>query len=311
MAKIVVVGSLNMDLVAISPRLPQPGETIVGTRFLTEPGGKGANQAYAASRLGGDVAMLGRVGEDDHGRRMRSNLAAAGCDVRGVQTTAGASGTALILVAGSGQNSIVVVPGANHQYSPADIQRDEHLLTGAQYLLLQLEIPFDTVTIAAQMARQQGALVILDPAPAPHSLPLELLQSVHILTPNESEAGRLAGRPSQNLTLDEAQDIANHLMAAGVKIVVMKLGAQGCLLADGATITRIPAPPVKAVDTTAAGDVFNGALAVARSEGASLQDSCRFAVHAAALSVTRLGAQRSMPGRSELDSLLSGRASAG
>ena len=293
-----------MDLVAVSPRLPQPGETVVGFEYLNEPGGKGANQAYAAARLHGDVTMLGRVGADDHGRRICANLAAVGCDVSGVQTTGGASGVALIHVAKSGQNSIVVVPGANHKYLPSDLRQDQHFLSGAQFALLQLEIPLETVTLAAQIAKQCGALVVLDPAPAPLSLPTELLQSVDILTPNEVEAPRLLGRSSQNLSLEEAQDIAMHLRAMGVKIVLIKLGAQGCLLADGETTIRIPAPQVHAVDTTAAGDVFNAALAVARSEGASLPDSCRFAVHAAALSVTCLGAQRSMPSRAELDTFL-------
>lgn len=304
MAKIVVVGSLNMDIVAVSPRLPQPGETVMGVDYLNQPGGKGANQAYAAAKLGGEVAMLGRVGSDDHGRQMLANLQAAGCDVRGVQSIAGASGVALIFVAESGQNSIVVVPGANSQYPPADLRADEHRLANSQFVLLQLEIPLETVTMAAQVARRQGARVILDPAPAPQSLPPGLLRSVDILTPNEAEAARLVGSSSQGLRAEEAKDIARQLQAEGVRIVIIKLGEQGCLLAEGGDATWIPAPRVQAVDTTAAGDVFNAALAVAYCEGASSQDACRFAVHAAALSVTQLGAQRSMPDRVELGAFM-------
>lgn len=304
MAKIVVVGSLNMDIVAVSPRLPQPGETVMGTDYLNQPGGKGANQAYAAAKLGGDVAMLGRVGADEHGRRMLANLEAVGCDVAGVQAMEGASGVALIFVSETGQNSIVVVPGANYRYQPADLRMDEHRLADAQYLLLQLEIPLETVTMAARAARRQGARVILDPAPAPQSIPAGLLRAVDIITPNEAEAARLVGSPARALNREEARDIARQLRGDGIGIVIIKLGEQGCLLAEGEDATLIPAPRVHAVDTTAAGDVFNAALAVAYCEGASSPDACRFAVHAAALSVTQLGAQRSMPDRVELGAFM-------
>ncbi len=300
MAKIVVIGSLNMDIVATATRLPLPGETILGIQYLNEPGGKGANQAYAASKLGGEVAMLGRLGTDDHGKHMRANLEAVGCDVGGLQAIAGHSGVAVIFVAQSGQNSIVVVPGANERYLPEDLRADTHSLAGAELVLLQLETPMETVIAAAQAAKSHGARVILDPAPAPQRLSLELLRNVDILTPNETEAAQLVGAPVKTLSPQQARNIGRQLQSSGPKTVILKLGAQGCLLIEHGSVIEIAAPVVQAVDTTAAGDVFNGALAVACSEGASLVDACRFATSAAALSVTRLGAQRSMPDRSEV-----------
>ena len=300
MARIVVIGSLNMDIVAVASRLPLPGETLLGVQYLNEPGGKGANQAYAASKLGGKVAMLGRVGTDDHGKKMRANLEAVGCNTGGLQTIAGNSGVAVIFVAQSGQNSIVVVPGANEQYLPEDLLADAHSLAGAELVLLQLETPMETVIAAARAAKSHDARVILDPAPAPRRLSLELLRNVDILTPNETEAAQLVGAPAKTLSAEQARDIGRQLRSSGPKAVIMKLGAQGCLLIEGESITGIAAPVVEAVDTTAAGDVFNGSLAVACSEGASLLDACRFATRAAAISITRLGAQRSMPSRSEV-----------
>jgi ribokinase len=300
MSNLLVVGSLNMDLVAIAPRLPAPGETVLGTRFLEEFGGKGANQAYAAAKLGSEVAMLGRVGSDAYGGSMLENLRAVGCDVTGVRSVAGASGVAIITVGDSGQNSIVVVPGTNHQYTAGDLKRDEHRFAGCQWCLVQLEIPLDTVVAAARASKLHGAGVILDPAPAPQSLPAELRQAVDILTPNEAEATRMIGQFSPELTPEEAGDVASQLRALGAGTVIIKLGAKGCLLADDRTKTWVPTPSVTAIDTTAAGDVFNAALAVALSEGATTSDACRFAVSAAAISVTRLGAQRSSPSRAEV-----------
>jgi ribokinase len=301
MAKIAVIGSLNMDLVAVAPRIPVAGETIIGSSFLTAPGGKGANQAYAAAKLGGETAMLGRVGADDFGRAMRKNLADVGCNATGVRDVAGPSGVALIFVAESGANSIVVAPGANHKLMPNDIAGDAQLFDGCSVVLLQLETPLETVTAAAHYAKQRGARVILDPAPAPASaLPEELLNTVDILTPNESEAAMLAGLPPRPLTADEAGDIARTLQAKGTPTVIVKLGEQGCLLADGTEQTLIRAPKVKAVDTTAAGDVFNAALAVALSEGKNLKAACEFAVKAGSVSVTRMGAQSSAPSRAEI-----------
>jgi ribokinase len=301
MARIVVVGSLNMDLVAVTPRIPVAGETITGSRFFTVPGGKGANQAYAAAKLGGETAMLGRVGEDDFGRAMRGNLANVACDVAGVRTVAGASGVALIYVAEDGANCIVIAPGANHTFQAEEIDADAHLFEGCQVMLLQLEIPLAAVIASALYARQRGARVILDPAPAPsHPLPAELLQAVDILTPNESEAAMLAGLAPGPLTVEQAGAIARTLQAKGARTVIVKLGEQGCLLCDSETQQLIRAPKVKAIDTTAAGDVFNAALAVALSEGPDLAAACQFAVKAGAVSVTRMGAQSSAPSRSEV-----------
>lgn len=301
MAKIVVIGSLNMDLVAVAPRLPLAGETILGTQFLSVPGGKGANQAFATAKLGGDVAMLGRVGADDYGIRMCANLAAVGCDVARVRPVDGSSGIAVIFVADSGENSIVVISAANDRYRAPDLADDDASLAGAQYVLLQLETPLQTVIAAARAANRHGARVILDPAPAPGALPAELFRHIDILTPNETEARQLLGGAPGGLSVDEATAVSRQLQGLGAKSVIIKLGAQGCLLTEGDSATLIPAPRVDAVDTTAAGDTFNGALAVACSEGASLVEACRFAVRAAALSVTRLGAQTGMPSRAELN----------
>jgi ribokinase len=306
MAAIIVLGSLNMDIAALGPRLPQPGETLMGSHFHTAPGGKGANQAYAAAKLGGagSTAMLGRVGDDDFGRQMIANLISVGCGAEGVRKLEGASGVALILIAESGQNSIVVVPGANDRFSAADIAADAQLLRGARYALLQLEVPLPTTLAAARTARAAGLEVILDPAPAPEHLPPELLQSVNVLTPNETEASLLVGRKAADVSVDEARTIATELQSRGVRHVIIKLGAKGCLLLEGDTATHVPAPMVKAVDTTGAGDNFNAAFAVACSEGASRLDACQFAVHAAAISVTRMGCQASVPSRTELDAYL-------
>ena len=301
MNRIVVIGSLNMDLVSLVPRVPAAGETLLGTKYFSAYGGKGANQAYAAAKLGGNVAMLGRVGSDDYGRQMRANLQAVGVEVAGIRSVEGSSGIAMILVTESGQNCIVVVPGANHSYRPTDLIADAAHLEQAQFVMLQLETPVDTVVEAARRAKQQGARVILDPAPALPNLPAELFKHVDLLTPNESEAAQLLGRSPGDLTPGDALSIAQQLQALGPPIVIIKMGAQGCLLADGLQITEIPAPRVKAVDTTAAGDIFNAALTVACSEGASLRNACEFAVRAAALSVTRFGAQPSVPSRLETE----------
>lgn len=302
--KIVVIGSLNMDLVGCAARIPVVGETITGHTFFGEPGGKGANQAYAAAKLGGRVAMLGRVGGDDFGRQMRANLEQAGCDVSGVLTLPDvSSGIALIFVADAGQNSIIIVPGANGRFSPEDIDGAHVSLAGAAWVLLQLENPLSTVLAAARAASLAGARVILDPAPA-QSVPDELFALADIITPNETEAAILADLPPASLNRDQALAIARKLQARGAKTVIVKLGEQGCLLADPDNSQLLPAPSVKAVDTTAAGDEFNAGLAVGLSEGLDLPSACRFANAAAALSVTKLGAQASAPTRAELNDFI-------
>jgi ribokinase len=302
MAKIAVIGSLNMDVVAVAPRIPVTGETIIGNKYFTEPGGKGANQAYAAAKLGGEVLMLGCVGDDGFGQSMRQNLADVGCDTKNLRVVPGVSGVALIFVAETGQNSIIVVPGANDRYLAKHVEEDAEHLEGAGVILLQLENPMETVVAAARAGRHRHARVILDPAPAPVSpLPQELFSLVDILTPNETEAAILAGLPPGRLTPAEAYEIALKLQAMGTANVIMKLGDQGCLLVERGASKLIPAPKVNAVDTTAAGDVFNAGLAVALGEGLSLADACHFAVLASALSVTRLGTQIAVPSRTEVD----------
>lgn len=305
--QIVVVGSLNMDLVACAARIPVVGETLTGHTYFDEPGGKGANQAYAVARLGGQVAMLGRVGSDDFGRRMRENLQQVGCDVSRLATIPDSvSGIALIFVADDGHNSIIIVPGANDQLSPNDVEAErEGLLKGSSLVLLQLENPLPTVMEAARVAHSVGARVVLDPAPAPPKpLPNELLQMVDVLTPNETEAAILAGMQPSRLDANQAAEIAEKLRGRGAKSVVVKLGDQGCLLAEDGTPRPLPAPKVKAVDTTAAGDVFNGGLAVGLAEGVTLAQACEFANAAAALSVTRMGTQAATPSRNEVDAFI-------
>src|SRR5579862_1206240 len=302
-SKIVVVGSLNMDLVACSPRLPVPGETLTGHTFFTLPGGKGANQAFAAAKLGASVAMLGRVGNDSFGEAMRKNLAGVGCDVSGVIVSQdSASGIALIFVSDDGHNSIVIVPGANALLSALDVEEAQTQIESASYVLLQLESPMGTVIAAAKAARAAAARVILDPAPAPaRALPPQLLQNVDILTPNETEATVLAGLPPGRIVASEAIEVGRKLQDLGARTEILKLGEQGCVVVGGTGNQAIPAPHVKAVDTTAAGDVFNAALAVALGEGTSLHDACAFANRAAAISVTRRGAQAAAPSRAEVD----------
>jgi ribokinase len=301
--KIVVIGSLNMDLVGCAARIPVVGETITGHTYFSEPGGKGANQAYAAAKLGGHVSMLGRVGNDDFGRAMRANLQQAGCDVEGLLSVEGTSGIALIFVADSGHNSIIIVPGANDKFTPEDVDVAGRYLEGAAWVLLQLENPLPTVSAAARAARRAGARVILDPAPA-RALPDELFALADIITPNETEAAILAGLAPGPLNPGQALGIARKLQARQARTVIVKLGEQGCLLVDQGEPQLFPAPKVRAADTTAAGDEFNAALAVGLSEGLDLPATCRFANRAAALSVTKLGAQASAPTRAELDDFI-------
>ena len=299
-ASIVVVGSLNMDFVAQVERLPLPGETVAGSGFLTIPGGKGANQACAAGRLGGRVRMVGRVGDDVCGVQLRESLQASGVDVRSVHSTdATASGVALILVDARGENQIVVAAGANGHLTPRDV---EAALSDADagYLLLQLETPLETVAAAAAIGRRRGLTVILDPAPA-RVLPAEVLECIDILTPNESEALILLGRREAAVSLEEASDVARALRALGAGTAILKLGEHGAFLSSSSAHRRFVAPRVDVVDVTAAGDTFNGALAVALAEGKRAGDAIGFANAAAALSVTRFGAQASIPSRADVD----------
>ncbi len=298
MAKLVVVGSLNMDLVLRAPRIPAPGETILASDFQMIPGGKGANQAYAAAKLGGQVSMIGKVGYDLFGDRLRANLAAVGIDVSQVRSTQSAStGAASITVDDRGQNSIVVASGANFAWNANEAESLRQTFADARFALFQLETPLDFVEACLVLAKSEGVQTLLDPAPA-QALPRRILELVDYLTPNESEAALLT-----NSSSEDAPDTAHALHALGARQVVLKLGAQGAFFSAGANTHFSPAPKVEALDSTAAGDTFNAALAVALSENQPIESALRFANRAAALSVTRLGAQSSAPSREEVDAL--------
>jgi ribokinase len=300
---IVVVGSINMDLAVRCPHVPVPGETILGSSLLESPGGKGANQAVAAGRLGGSVAMVGCVGHDGYGAALRASLAKAGVAVDRVIARGDRSGVALIAVGDHGENSIVVVPGANALVTPGDVEAALDTMSDARMVLLQLELPLPTVQAAARAAHARGLQVLLDPAPA-QPLPGELLQDVDILLPNQGEAGLLARLPVVSLV--EARDAARRLLTRGPRTVLIKLGADGVLIVDAAGDRHVAGHRVATVDTTAAGDCLAGALAVALIEGQPLDRAVAFANAAAALSTTRPGAQDSMPSRPEVDALLAG-----
>lgn len=299
---IVVLGSSNTDMVVELDRLPAGGETLLGRRFFTAHGGKGANQAVAAARAGGRVHFICKVGRDSLGDAALRQFRSAGIDTHAIMRTSGApSGAALIFVGRKGENAIGVAPGANALLSPADVLKHRNLIRNAAVLLLQLETPVTTVAKAAALADQAGVRVILNPAPA-RKLPASLFKHVSILTPNESEAAILTGltvkRPA------DAEKAADRLLNRGVQIVIITLGAGGALIADRETRIHVPGFKVKAVDTVAAGDTFNGALAVALSEGKGMAEAVRFANAAAALSVTQRGAQESIPLRGAIDRFL-------
>jgi ribokinase len=303
---LVVTGSLNMDFVVQVDRLPAPGETTLGDNFQMIPGGKGANQACAAGKLArnGRVRMVGCVGLDPFADHLKASLAAAGVDVSTVRAARQTpTGVALIWVEKSGQNSIVVAPGANAMLAPGDIESAHAAYEGARCALFQLETPLGTVEVAMRAARKAGALTILDPAPA-RRLPPSLLPLVDVLTPNESEACILLDREPTRVTFAEAAEIARALRGLGPKAVVLKLGDQGCFYSDGERELAVPGFAVAAVDTTAAGDTFNAGLAVALGEDRAISEALRFANGAAALSVTRLGAQASAPSREEVDTFI-------
>jgi ribokinase len=300
---IVVVGSINLDLVASTDRIPQVGETVIGRTFTTFFGGKGANQAVAVARLGYPVSMIGSVGNDAFGTQLRSGLAEAGVNTDHVETVEGSSGTALIITGPNGENSIVVVPGANAHVTPKSLERAAPLLKQAGFILVQLEIPLETVEYLAEFAERYDIPFMLDPAPA-RELPASLLRRVSWLTPNETETRELL---KANLDDNEqsANAAADQLLSRGVKNVVLKLGSRGCVVAQGSqSKERIPAFSVNAVDTTAAGDAFNAGFAVGLISGYSASESGVFASAVAALSVTRPGAQPSMPRSDEVEEFL-------
>ncbi len=287
-----------MDLVVKSPRIPVSGETVLGGDFLMVPGGKGANQAVAAARLGADVCLVARLGDDVFGRKSLENFQREGLDIRHVTLTSDApSGVALITVDAAGNNAIVVAPGANARLSPEDVYRAQSEIRSAGAVVVQLEVPMATVQCVADLAHRAGAPLILNPAPA-QTLSAALLAMVAVLTPNETEAQILTG--VEVVDIESARKAARKLLDMGVEAVVLTMGAKGLLLADGSGMEMIAAEKVKAADTTAAGDAFTGSLAVGLGQGHSLRDSALFANRAAALSVTRMGAQPSMPTMQEV-----------
>jgi len=300
---IVVVGSINLDLVASTERIPQVGETVIGRTFTTFFGGKGANQAVAVARLGYPVSMVGNVGNDAFGTQLRNGLAEVGVNTEYVGTVEGSSGTALIITGPNGENSIVVVPGANAQLTPKSIEQATPVLKQAGFILVQLEIPLETVEYLAEYAERHDIPLMLDPAPA-RELPVSLLRRVSWLTPNETETRELL---KSNFDEDDQASYAaaDQLLSRGVKNVVLKLGTRGCVIAQGSQPHQnIPAFSVNAVDTTAAGDAFNAGFAVGLISGYSAFESGVFASAVAGLSVTRPGAQPSMPRGDEVEKFL-------
>lgn len=300
MAEVLVVGSLNADLVVRTARFPSPGETIQGNDLAIIPGGKGANQAVAAARLGADVAMVGRVGTDAFGTKLIQNLKENKVDTaRVLQDDSAATGTAVIVVDADGQNSIVLSPGANGRVSPQDAESAP--FAGASLLLLQFEIPIDAVVRAARLAKEQGLRVLLNPAPA-HEMPDDLLQSADFLLPNETELGLLAGAAVDDAA--SAETAARSLLARGAQTVIVTLGGEGALIVDADGAQHVPAYPVEVVDTTAAGDAFIGGFAAALLRGQALVEAVRYGCACGALAATRFGAQPSLPDAQEVQALL-------
>ena len=299
-ATILVIGSANMDMIVKSASLPRLGETVIGGSFSMVPGGKGANQAVAAARLGGRVTFLTCLGDDEFGQSLRATYEREGIDTGMVQVLAQThTGVAFILVDSRGENMISVASGANAAFTPERLRALESLAASPRWVLLQLEIPPATVEASARWAKERGVRVILDPAPAPRmGLPDSLLSLVDILTPNEVEAAALVGRAVS--TMEEAISAGRALAARGAREVIVKLGERGGVCVSGSGHWTYPTPKVVAVDSTAAGDCFAGALAVGLSEGMSTREACELAARAAAISVTRMGAQSSLPRREEL-----------
>jgi ribokinase len=294
---ILVIGSLNMDLVARCERLPERGQTIMGRDFFTAPGGKGANQAVAAARLGARVSMAGCVGRDAFGETLLAGLREAGIRSDDVLPVDGPTGTALITIDAAGANTIVVISGANLACDAALVDRALVGANGPGILLLQHEIPPDANTRAIEVARQAGWFVMLNPAPA-RPIQADLLKLVDLVTPNESEVAAIAGRAVGNRL--DALAAARSLLAMGAGAVLVTLGGDGAIYCDASRAWHCPAVPVEAVDTTAAGDAYVGALAAALAEQKPLEESLGFAAAAAGLAVTRLGAQPSLASRAEL-----------
>jgi len=298
MSKIVVIGSSNTDMVIQSEHLPAPGETILGGTFFMNPGGKGANQAVAAAKLGGDVVFVARVGDDIFGQE-----AVAGFKLEGINTDfivtdpEQPSGVATIMVDAKGENCIAVASGANNMLSPADVDQAMAQVDAADVLLMQLETPIETIEYVASLGSEKGKTVILNPAPA-QALSDELLAKIDVITPNETEAEMLTGINVENLA--DAEKAAQALRDKGIGTVIITMGSQGAFVLSDSFTGMVATRKVEAVDTTAAGDTFNGALAVGMANGQAIEEALAFANKAATISVTRLGAQASVPSLAEL-----------
>jgi ribokinase len=303
MSQIIIVGSLNADLVQALPRVPQPGETLLAADIQVVPGGKGANQAVAAGRLAGNATMIGEVGQDNFADLLIDSLGASGVDHSRVGHSSGSTGTAIILVLPGGENLIVVSPAANAKLTPEMVTARLGAVSSDTILLCQLEVPMASTACALATAHASGAITILDPAPA-QPLDSSLLANVTYLTPNQTEAALLLGSSAPIETYEDAERAAHELLALGPANVIVKLGALGCVIANSNSTERVPGFQVMPVDTTAAGDTFNAAFAVGLSEGLSPASAARFAHAAAAISVTRFGAQSSIPSRAEVDAFL-------
>ena len=295
--KILVIGSTNTDMTAFCGKMPAPGETVMGNDFVMGPGGKGANQAVAAKRLGGDVRFICKVGEDIFGENTIRHFNEEGLDTAGVMISKKPSGVALITVDESAENCIVVAPGANNDYTVDDIRRCEGTIQDCDILLMQLEIPVPAVVEAARIAYEAGKKVVLNPAPA-LDLPEEIFRYLTLFIPNESELAKYSGVAVEDA--ESAKSAAKVLMDKGVGNIIVTMGSKGSLICDGENAAFVKAHKVEAVDTTGAGDCYCGALCVALSEGASLIEAAEFATKASAIAVQRPGAQNAMPYRKEI-----------
>lgn len=301
--RILIVGSLNMDIVIEMKNMPLIGETVLGKEMTYVPGGKGANQAYAAGKLGGAVTMLGCVGNDSLGLKLKSNIEQSGADGAHIKLLDSKStGTAVIYVNEKGDNSIVVISGANGACDIAYLEENERLFAESDYIMFQMEIPYESIFYGIKKAKELGKTVILNPAPAPDELPDEIWEKIDYLTPNETELLKLSGQ--KEMTMENIRKGARYLLNKGVRNILVTLGDKGVMFIDEKQEILFPARKVDAVDTTAAGDCFNGAFVVGLAEGMSLKEAIPFANMASSIAVTRKGAQSSIPGRDEVDRLM-------
>jgi len=298
MSRITVIGSLNMDLVITAPKVPAVGETILGSGFMTVPGGKGANQAVAAAKLGAQVSMVGCVGNDIFGRDLINNLENNHVNVENVGVMDGCPTGIAMIVVKDGDNSIIVDPGANYRLAPQMINAVEELIKSSDIMLIQLEIPQEAVECAVDIACKNNVRILLNPAPA-RQLSDELLAKVDIFTPNESECGIITGMPVKSI--EDAKNAAAYLIRKGIKNVIITMGKNGAVYNNGGDIIHKPVPAVKAVDTTAAGDSFSAAVAVALSEGKSIDEAVDFGNKVGTLTVMKKGAQTSLPSREDVE----------